>query len=96
MWREFIFEKDANSKRHLVMPHLRMGKTYSNLRIMKLKVILPKPIHMNRHHWNNPHATRGKVLETKEPLHISTGFRFEKINSIRNLKTKNMERIRTR
>jgi hypothetical protein len=53
----------------------------------ELKVILPKPIHMNHHHWNNPHATRGKVLETKEPLHISTGFRFEKINSIRNLKT---------
>ncbi len=47
---------------------------------------------MNRHHWNNPHATRGKVLETKEPLHIFTGFWFEKINSIRNLKTKNMEK----
>ncbi len=58
-----------------------------NLWITKLKVILPKPIHMNHHHWNNPHATRGKVLETKEPLHISTGFWFEKINSIRNLKT---------
>jgi hypothetical protein len=28
-------------------------------------------------------------------LHISTGFWFEKINSIRNLKIQNMERIRT-
>jgi hypothetical protein len=62
---------------------------------MKLKVILPKPIHMNHHHWNNPHATHGKVLETKEPLHISTSFWFEQINSVRNLKTQNMERIRT-